>query len=246
MVYLNNYRHILFTLIFLLNCACRPKTEKQDPSPLNTFENNQLYGIEGISEFKKGDIILRPNANFLPGSANVPNGYNFGHAAIVTKGFAHNNIDTLLANITIVESMAADVSKLFQVREVPGLLEHKHAAIRSISFDKRFSGNRYRLRLELDEQQIDSIIWFARQQKGDFSCWNAMKRFPENFDQADTTKNNWADNHDWYCSLLVWQSVFYITGIDIDVNKGYQVYPNDLIAHPIFNNTDNHVGRARF
>ena len=240
-----NYQHFLFTLIILLNCACQPKNEIEH-SPSDTSAKAYHFSIEGITEFRKGDIILRPNGNFMPGSANIPNGYNFGHAAIVTKGFQHHDIDTLLANITIIESMAADVSKPFQVREVPGLLEHKYAAIRSISFDNRYHGNRYRLRLELNEQQIDSIIWFARQQKGDFSCWTAMKRFPENFNQTDTSKINWADNHDWYCSLLVWQSVFFITGIDIDVNKGYQVYPNDLIAHPIFNNRENHVGRAKF
>lgn len=246
MVFSVNFKHIFFILILQFSFGCQSKKEMNDRSTFDTSKTNYSYSIEGVSEFKKGDIIVRPNGNFMPGSANVPHGYNFGHAAIVTKGFQHHDTDTLLANITIIESMAADVSKPFQVREVPGLLAHHHAAIRSISFDNRYSGNRYRLRLDIDESQIDSIISFARQQKGDYSCWNAMKRFPVHFDQSDTSKTSWADNHDWYCSLLVWQSVFYITGIDIDVNKGYQVYPNDLITHPIFNNRENHVGRAKF
>ncbi|MFW5793335.1 MAG: hypothetical protein ACOCWC_03555, partial [Bacteroidota bacterium] len=59
-------------------------------------------------------------------------------------------------------------------------------------------------------------------------------------------RRNWADNDHWYCSLLIWQAVLYVSGIDLDSNGGYFVYPNDLIASPYFNNENGFKGRTRF
>jgi hypothetical protein len=182
----------------------------------------------------------------LPGTANVPNGFNFGHAALVTQGYSHPNTDTLLMNIAIIESIAADVPQAFQVREGQGLNYHWNKAFRCTNFSNMFSGNRYLLRPQISEEEIDSIIAFARQQKGDWSSWHATKGSSHSFDEPDTTKTNWADNHHWYCSLLVWQAFKYVTGIDLDVNSGYQVYPNDLIANPYFDNTSEIISRYRF
>ena len=77
-----------------------------------------------------------------------------------------------------------------------------------------------------------------------------MKRFPGNPEieqMVETgTRDNWADNTHWYCSLIIWQAVLYVTGIDLDANGGYFVYPNDLVASPYFDNSSEHTGRARF
>ena len=208
--------------------------------------NDQDWCVNGIDEFRRGDIIVKPNVNFMPGTASIPNGWNFGHAAIVTKGYKHHNIDTLLAHITIVESMARDVAQPFQVREIAGLVRNNNMALNCTSFESKYAGNRYRLRLNLRESQIDSIVNFALEQKGDWSCWNATKSFPENNINVPPFAKNWADNSSWYCSLLVWQSVLYVTGIDLDVNGGFQVYPNDMIANSFFNNSENFTGRAKF
>lgn len=231
----------IFLILMLLSCN-NALVEKENQ--ITITPSSDKWSIDYIDEFRRGDIIVKPNLNFLPGSASVPNGVNCGHAAMVTKGYKHHNIDTLLANIIIIESMAVDVPKEFQVREIAGHVYNKNAILNCTSFNKQFTGNRYRLRLNLSEAQIDSIVSFACEQKGDFSNWNAMKAYPDNLN--NNSKTNWADNSHWYCSLLIWQSVYYVTGIDLDVNKGFQVYPNDLIASPFFDNSDINTGRVRF
>lgn len=235
------YLLTLFVFLIFQNCTEIHKG-KETIEPANQANNN--WCVNNVTEFKRGDIIIKPNMNFMPGSASIPNGVNCGHAVMVTKGYKHNNIDTLLANIRIIESMAVDVPKEFQVREIAANVYNKNPIFNCTSFNNQFTGNRYRLRLNVSEAAIDSILSFACSQKGDYSNWNAMKRYPDNL--KSDLKSNWADNTHWYCSLLVWQSVLYVTGIDTDVNKGFQVYPNDLVASPIFDNTVNHIGRARF
>ncbi len=199
--------------------------------------------IDGITEFRRGDIIVKPNLNILPGTLFVPGGAGFGHAALVVKGFSHRDTDSLLANTIIVESIAKDVPREFQIREILALKRHRFDAFNNTNFDGSVKGRRYRLRLNLNESQIDSIVNFALQQKGDASSWNSMKAMPQNNAQNNTYR---ADNNSWYCSLLVWQSVLAIAGLDLDPNGGYMVFPNDLICSPYFFNTKNHIGRVRF
>lgn len=227
-----------FTIfILLITSSC----SKSNRNKITTTERSIVFCIDSVSELKKGDILVKPNANILPGSSIIDDGFSFGHAVLVTKGFSHNNTDSLIRNITIIESMSTDVPIPFQVREIAGYTENNIAAHNNTSFSEKYKGNRYRLRLNISESQIDSIIAFARNQQGDISSWNAMKSFP-----TDKSTGNWADNSHWYCSLLIWQSVLYVTGFNLDINEGYMVYPNDLINHPIFDNTDTHTGRARF
>lgn len=230
---------ILFLPIWMI--SCNNTTPSSDGPRAN---EHKLDCVSGITEFKKGDIIVRPNINLLPGSALISGGANFGHAALVVKGFKHENPDSLLAGTIIVESIAKDVPLQFQVREMPALQYHRFAALNNDNFDKRRTGNRYRLRLQITDAQIDSLIAFALRQKGDYSSWNAVKARPPYL--LNTADKAWADNTHWYCSLLVWQSVLATTGIDLDPNGGYMVYPNDLISSPIFKNNATITGRARF
>jgi len=221
------------------------------PTPTATATPKKPWAYEGISEIKRGDIIVIPNVNILPGTSVVPNGYGFGHAAFVLSGAVHKNPDSILANIIIIESIASKVPVGHQIREIEAYAVHESPMYNSNRFRPERTGIRYRLRFNFTESQIDSIIHFLRDQRNDYSNWNAMKRFQE----SETTEKqltqeaeiNWADNSHWYCSLLVWQSILYVTGVDLDPNGGYYVYPNDLINSPYFNNIDNKsIRRTRF
>jgi len=240
----------LLIIILLLAAACdnTQKVAQVDVAPATSAKIPWAY--TGINELKKGDILIRPNLNIFPGTSLVPMGMGFGHAAMVTKGFQHSNLDSLLAGVQIIESIAKDVSADFQIREISGLVKSRFDAFNNDNFDTRYYGNRYRLRLPLSDAEIDSIVAFALAQKGDRSAWNASKAFPNNaFNDSLVNvglRTNWADNATWYCSHLVWQSLFYITGKDADANGGYMVYPNDLIQADLFNNTESHRGRTRF
>lgn len=244
---------LLIVFLMLGYTSCRNGTS--NTSGLGSNEKQQMVNYapcvyEGVSDLRKGDILVKPNLNFLPGTAQHQGGWFFGHAAIVTIGAIHNNTDSLLAGAMIFESHASDVPVTHQLREVPGLVISPDKTLHNVSFAAKYRGSRYRLRLNIPENQIDSIIAFVREQKGDYSNWNAMKRFPDtpniSYSVATGERANWADNTHWYCSLLIWQAVLYVTGIDIDPNGGYYVYPNDMIVSAHFDNVDSIVGRARF
>lgn len=211
---------------------------------------DDVWVYEGIQSLEEGDIIVRPNVNLLPGTAFVPNGRDFGHAAIVTRGSTHAVADSMMAGAMIFESHAKRVPPAFQLREIEGIAYHDRLIWHNDNFDARYTGTRYRLRLNIPQHQKDSIIAFVREQQGSYSNWNAMKRFPDMpfIEEAVDNGNrlHWADNTHWYCSLLIWQTVLYVTGIDIDPNGGYYAYPNDLIHSPHFDNKPGFVGRARF
>ncbi len=212
--------------------------------------DSSVWVYEEINSLEVGDIIVRPNVNLLPGTAFVPNGRDFGHAAIVTRASTHPNPDSMMAAAMIFESHAKRVPRDFQLREIAGISYHERLIWHNDNFDAKYSGTRYRLRLDIPQHQKDSIISFVRAQQGSYSNWNAMKRFPGiPFIEAsiqDGKHMHWADNTHWYCSLLIWQAVLYVTGIDIDPIGGYYAYPNDLIKSPHFDNRPGHVGRARF
>ncbi|MEI7981547.1 MAG: hypothetical protein WCI71_07820 [Bacteroidota bacterium] len=239
----------------LLSCSDPGKSSVTDVSRLkqNTIRSSPEipFCYEGITELRRGDIIVKPNLNILPGTSRIPNGYLFGHAALVIKGAQNENPDSLLAQVRIVESIGRDVPRAFQVREIAGYVVNSWPALNNTNFGPAFRERRYRLRLNLRESQIDSIVQFALKQKNDYSTWPATKSFPGN-PATDSLvrlgyKENWADNSQWYCSLLIWQSFLFVTGIDLDPNGGYRVYPNDLIKSPFFNNTpDGQQHRVRF
>ncbi len=237
-------------LIFMVLATALGGCNSDKTSPKAGPENQLLLqnAVEGqLIELKPGDILVRPNLNLLPGSAFVPNGSGFGHAALVVKGYAHQNIDSLLAGVQIIESIAKDVPRGFQIRQISGYSRHRLTILNNVNFGSKYSGNRYRLRLELSEAQIDSIIAFAMKQRNDLSSWNASKRFPDSNFVPDSLYANWADNNTWYCSLLVWQAIYYVTKIDLDPNGGYMVYPNDLISSPYFDaQPAAETGRLRF
>jgi hypothetical protein len=244
-----NYLFLVVLLFGVFFLACKEtynSSGKQEET-----EVTDIQEVKAVTELLPGDILVRPNLNILPGTSIVSGRSDFGHAAIVVKGNKHNNIDSLLAGATIVEAIARDVPPAFQVREIAAFKQSNIIAFNNISFGRKNAGNRYLLRLQLPQSAIDSIVAFALDQKGDLYSWTATKRFPDNpiIDSLvkSGTRKNWADNSAWYCSLLVWQSVYYVTGIDLDPNGGYRVYPNDLIKSKYFDGLqDGQPKRVRF
>lgn len=233
---------ILFALSFLIygcNDAPQPVSKKINLASTLIFKTGDTL------ELKKGDILVRPNLNILPGTSLVDGGKNYGHAAIVVKGFKHWHPDSLLAGTIIIESIAKDVPAEFQVREIKALVSNRMESFDNHNFDNRYQGHRYRLRLPLSEKETDSIVAFARSQKGKLSSWNASKYFPANADNNNPSLKL-LKNETWYCSLLVWQSVYNVSGIDLDHSGGYMAYPNDLINSPYFDSLPDGEGRLRF
>ncbi len=236
--------YLLYSALFIVGCNKKESVTRHffDPSLLT----DPNWCAEGINELRKGDILVISNGNYMPETTELGAGILFGHAALVTEGFAHENIDTLLSNVTIIELTGLHIHPQFQLREIKGLVDHEFAGLRSDSFSSKRKGLRYRLRLNIPQEQIDKIVDFSRAQLGDDYCWNAMKRFENDSIPNDSSRYGWADNSVWNCTLLIWQAVYYATSIDIDANKGFFVYSNDMIAHPAFDNTATHIGRARF
>jgi hypothetical protein len=229
----------LFLVVFL--CSFFLQSCEETKTELSKQHETHLPFIpeaKAITELLPGDILVRPNLNFLPGTSVVSGRGDFGHAAIVVKGSKHSSIDSLLARASIVEAIARDVPPAFQVREIAAFKQSNIIAFNNISFGRNHAGNRYLLRLNLPQSAIDSIVAFALDQKGDLYSWTSPKRFSDDPVADSLAKSgiikSWADNSAWYCSLLVWQSVYYVTGIDLDANGGYRVYPNDLIKSKYF------------
>jgi hypothetical protein len=237
----------LFFLIQILWCVSACDFINLQSDSFDATNSEVSWAYEGIDELLPGDILVRPNINLFPHTAFVPGGWRYGHAAIVTVGARHSNPDSLLAACFIIESDPLMVNPQLQVREIPGLNLGDEAEEYQNTFGPQFTGSRYRLRLNITDAQRDSILSFVRTQLYKQSSWNALKSFPESLHAIeDYSRRNWADNSHWYCTLLIWQAVFYVTGIDLDSNGGFYVYPNDIIRSPYFDNTQGFDGRSRF
>ena len=189
---------------------------------------------------KPGDILVRPNLNWLPGSSTVASGRNFGHIAIVVQGAEGNTLEETLKKALVIEAVIFDQAtrtfifdKKKQMRKAPAV----------ISFGKRFEGIRYRLRIDLSEQQQQQMINFLSEKVAKYS-YNlfSIKNRIQSQDVPDSN-NRAIYDESWNCATLTWYALLYTAGIDIDYNKGFWVYPNDLIRSPFFNAPG---GRVRF
>jgi hypothetical protein len=178
----------------------------------------------GQLELKRGDILVKPNHNWLPGSSTVVGGYSFGHVAIVLEGASGEEPEEVLKRTVIFESVARDIDEAYQLRRAFAYDKSSDPNKRNINFSNLHEGYRYVLRPGLDEANIDSLINWILARDGGTSSWRALKN--------STTGIN--KNH-WYCSLLIWQAFNDLFEIDLDVNGGQIVYPNDLINSDYFN-----------
>lgn len=202
-------------------------------SPKNNKDTTENDGSNTIIEFKRGDIIVRPNHNWFPNTGFVENGSNFGHAAIVIKGGKGTDPEKLLREIEIFESHARNVPKEYQLRKIKGFVGGEDFRVANISFGPEYAGRRYRLRLDISEDKTDRVISYILNQENDLSSWRSLKN----------TSNPRKDKGYWYCSLLIYQAFNDVLGIDLDATGGIIVFPNDLIVHPAF---DYESGRMIF
>jgi len=184
-------------------------------------------------EFKRGDILVKPNNNWLPGTEFVENGNNFGHAVIVLKGAKGDNVEELLKEIIIFESHSRAVSEEYQIREVKGFVEGTDWRFANDSFKSKYAGKRYRLRATLSPEEMEAVIQYITDQESDISSWRSIKN----------TSNAAKDKHYWYCTLILYQAFKDVLDIDLDTNGGLVVFPNDIIRNSLF---DHENGRVVF
>jgi len=230
-------------------------TERHEPTDTHYGAAIDTAGIPfGINELLPGDIIVRANNNWLPGSAFVPGGYSFGHAAIVIRGARHPDPDTLLASVLVMESNSRDVAPEQQVRIVPGYYVDPDPDLSNLSFGPKYAGIRYRLRMPLTPVERDSLIAFLLRQDPCNSSWRAIKdegrgmkdegrgSRDEGRGTKDEGRGSSSEQRNWYCTLIIRGAFLHVKGIDLDANRGWVVYPNDVIASPWF---DNRPGEAK-
>lgn len=207
------------------------KTKNSNPAESTEFIFESL-SENTFFELKKGDLLVRPNSDNLPGSIPIPYGRMYGHVAIVTEGASGNSIREALEKSKVVEALFFDQAtrelqwnKKNQIREGKAI----------VSFGDRFKNIRFRLRANISDEQADEMIHFVRNQlEGGYNILS-LKKKDQNASELV--------NVDWHCATLVWQAYFLYTGTDIDANGGIFIYPSDIIANTFFNIPD---GRVRF
>jgi hypothetical protein len=179
-----------------------------------------------VYDFKKGDIVIKPNHNWLPGTTFFEGGNKAGHAVIVLEDANDTNLVSLLKKTIVFESNARDVPEPDQLRRIDALEAGRKPGDPYSTFSENNKNGRYRLRPNLKPQQVDSIINFIVSRDKDISQWRSIKQFK--------TQPDYHINQNWYCTLIIWQAYYNILGIDLDANKGLIVYPNDILNSPFF------------
>jgi hypothetical protein len=229
-------KFILFLLLLLLVLGII--IFKQ--SELNKFSENwvsrqHLVSKESVFELKKGDILVRPNMDWLPGSMPIPGGRKYGHVAIVVEGAVGQTAEEALKNSRVVEALFFDqktkkflFNRKYQIRE-------EYAWV---SFGKKFGGIRYRLRVPLTKEQSDSICSFVCSQLGTRYNILSLKQPLTINDGFEFTSTN---RKSWQCATLTWNSYYKATGFDIDGNGGLLIFPSDIIGSEVFDRDSSRI-----
>lgn len=209
-------------------------------SASNNIEGSGIKTEEFVDtvsfSLKRGDILVRPNFDWLPGSYSINTGRMFGHVAIVTEDVSEKSIDDMLAKASVIEAVVFD-------QKTRSFIFDKNEQVRVtkaiISFGSRFKGIRYRLRMNLTDQQTEDLLLFLKNQlDGGYSLFTVKK-----FVDPDSEKKIALRNLNWHCASIAWQAYYQATGVDIDENNGLVVFPADIIGSKYF---DLHGGRIRF
>lgn len=197
---------------------------------LNVEVVKSALPYDGFS-LETGDMLVRPNWNWLPGSSRVASGANFGHLAIVVQGAKGKSVEETLRKAVVIEALLFDqVTRRF----IFGSSEIIRKTTAFTSFGKRFNGRRYLLRMHLTERQQQLLTQFVTKQLDDdnYTIFSLKKNidFPPGTPEAYRS----ADRNQWNCATLAWFAFQYSTGTDIDSNKGLLIYPNDIIRSDLF------------
>jgi hypothetical protein len=180
---------------------------------------------------RPGDILVRPNWNWLPGTSRVISGRNFGHLAIVVKGAEGRSVTEVLQKAVVIEALLFDQATRRFIFGSPEIVRQTAA---STSFGDRFRGRRYLLRMSLTGQEQEYLVKFLNDQLKDdrYTVLSFRREFHE---PAGSRKAYLLADHDrWNCATLAWYAFRYATGRDIDANAGLLVYPNDIIRSEYF------------
>jgi hypothetical protein len=201
---------------------------RDTPDPL-------VFTGEQDCAFQPGDILVRPNAGWLPGSCRMSGGRKFGHAAIVVKGSSGRTWEEALEHTLVIEAFIYDQGKRGfewnprkQVRLAPA----------SVSFGSRFADRRYRLRSGIPPDGDTLMAAWLQSLPGNarYSLFTSKKQLASRLrDGKFTGRLN--------CATLVWFAFRFARHTDTDANGGAWVYPNDLICSPVFDPPGN---RTRF
>lgn len=186
---------------------------------------------------RKGDILVRPNWGGLPGTSPVHNGRRYGHVAMVTNDATGNTIEEVLAKASVIEALFFDQqTRKFQFAKKDQIREGN--AI--ISFGRRFKGIRYRLRMNLTEDQSEKMIRFLRNQMdGGYNILSVKKKFETDSERQFALVN--MKNSNWHCATLIWETFYLGTYTDLDANGGLIIYPADIIASKYFDSAEGRI-----
>lgn len=213
-------------------------------SEIKSLADSSLY-LDELTELKRGDILVKANHNWWPGTSFVEGGELLGHAAIVLYDVTGRNTVDLLEKAIVFEAYGGKVPEEFQIRKIHGLAAGPDQRFSNTSFVPRHKGIRFRLRMPMSKPQQDSILAFILRQNDGVYSYRALKSWQQ--DGHQEPRKGIMDKKSWYCTLLIWQAWFDALAIDIDANSGLTVFPNDLINSPYFNNHQSEKeNRVRF
>ncbi len=230
-------RRCIYVLVFLaLTGYIVFITARIEPVKFKNLET-EGNGATTPFELKSGDILVRPNWGWLPGSCEIQGGMKFGHVAIVTEGATGNTPEEALANATVVEALFYDqVTGKFQFNKKDQIRIRKAIS----SFGSRFKGDRYRLRMRLKEDQISDIRKFlVNQLGGGYNIFSQKRQYDSSVEKRRCFLL--MKNDSWNCATLAWQTYFLIANVDIDANQGMTIFPNDIVASNTFDLPDGRI-----
>jgi hypothetical protein len=229
---------MLISIIGIVSVVVWGISKKPDQMPPCEFIRTVKSGE--VFTFEKGDILIRSNINYLPGTSEAPSGRKFGHAAIVVQRGEGKSIDEALSKAIVVEGIIYDqASRSFEFDSK----KQVRKTTAKISFGNRFAGIRYRLRTKLTNEQKETMRQFLEYQLAKHRYDLFSTKDTELALSISKSMYNLLDGKKWNCTTLCWFAFMNATSLDIDSNKGLLVYPNDIIRCKYF---DGDNGRIRF
>jgi len=223
-------------IVYVLVCNIPNKSDQMPPCEfIQTLKHGQIF------TFEKGDILIRSNVNYLPGTSHAPAGRKFGHAAIVVQRGEGKSIDEALSKSIVVEGIIYDQAT--RSYEFDSKKQVRKACAK-ISFGNRFAGIRYRLRTKLTNEQKETMSKFLESQitTHGYNLFST-KDTKQLALSGSKIRYDLLEGKKWNCTTLCWFAFMNAASLDIDSNKGLLVYPNDIIRCKFF---DEDKGRIRF
>jgi hypothetical protein len=224
---------LLLTLITILFLFYERSDKKRFAE--NWTSGQHLVSVDSSFEFLKGDILIRPNKRWLPGSIPIPGGRRYGHVAVVVEGAVGRNAEEALKKTRVVEALFYDQkTKRFLLNSSDQIREESAW----VSFGDKFKGIRYRLRVPLTMEQSEKMCNFLRFQLDSRYNILSLKHSRAKNDVSEITS---ANRKTWQCATLTWKTFQIVTGFDIDGNGGLLIFPSDIIGSSVFDQDSSRI-----